>query len=47
MSLVAHHRAMARNNAWSNARLHAACARLGPEELAAPRTAFFPSTASR
>jgi uncharacterized damage-inducible protein DinB len=43
VSLVAHFRAMALNNAWSNARLHAACARLTPEELAAPRTSFFPS----
>ena len=36
-------RAMARNNAWSNHRLLSACAVLSPEELAAPRTGFFPS----
>jgi uncharacterized damage-inducible protein DinB len=34
---------MARNNAWSNHRLHAACARLSDAELTAPRTSFFPS----
>jgi uncharacterized damage-inducible protein DinB len=34
---------MARNNAWSNARLLAACARLSPEELEAKRVSFFPS----
>jgi uncharacterized damage-inducible protein DinB len=36
-------RAMARNNAWANHRLLGACATLSPEELAAPRTGFFPS----
>jgi len=41
--LVEHFRAMARNNAWSNARLHGACARLSPAEFAAPRAGFFPS----
>ncbi|MGK9235936.1 DinB family protein [Inquilinus limosus] len=43
MSLADHFRQMARNNAWANARLHAACLRLTPEEFAAPRTGFFPS----
>ena len=33
----------ARNNAWSNRRLHAACARLSQAELEAPRTSFFPT----
>lgn len=36
-------RAMARNDAWANHRLLTACARLSPEEFAAPRTGFFPS----
>ncbi|HEV7433334.1 MAG TPA: DinB family protein [Pseudorhizobium sp.] len=31
------------NNAWSNHRLLTACRNLSPEELAAPRTNFFPS----
>jgi uncharacterized damage-inducible protein DinB len=35
--------AMAHNNAWANHRLLAACARLTPAELVAPRTGFFPS----
>jgi uncharacterized damage-inducible protein DinB len=43
MALITHFRTMARNNAWSNHRLHAACARLTPAELRAPRTGFFPS----
>ena len=43
MSLVGHFRAMARNNAWSNHRLHAACARLSDEGYRARRTSFFPS----
>jgi uncharacterized damage-inducible protein DinB len=43
MDLVAHLRTMARNNAWSNHRLHGACARLTPDELHAPRSGFFPS----
>jgi len=42
-SLTGHFRAMARNNAWSNARLHEACARLTAEEFAAERVSFFPS----
>jgi uncharacterized damage-inducible protein DinB len=36
-------RAMARNNAWANHRLLAACAGLTQEAFAAPRTGFFPS----
>ena len=43
MDLVSHFRKMARNNAWSNHRLYAACARLGDGELKATRTSFFPS----
>jgi uncharacterized damage-inducible protein DinB len=34
---------MARNNAWSNLRLHRACANLTVEEFAAARVSFFPS----
>jgi uncharacterized damage-inducible protein DinB len=34
---------MARNNAWANARLLAACEALTPGEFAAPRVSFFPS----
>ena len=34
---------LARNNAWSNRRLLAACARLSQVELEAPRTSFFPT----
>jgi uncharacterized damage-inducible protein DinB len=41
--LLRHFRAMARNNAWSNGRLLAACSELTPAEFAAPRTSFFPS----
>jgi len=41
--LLAHFRACARNNAWSNDRLLRACAQLSPEELRAPRVSFFPS----
>lgn len=41
--LVAHFRAMARNNAWANDRLLAACEALAPEAFAVPRTGFFPS----
>ena len=36
-------RAMARNNAWANHRLLAACAGLAQAEFEAPRTGFFPS----
>jgi uncharacterized damage-inducible protein DinB len=43
MALLGYFRTMARNNAWANHRLLAACALLGPEELDAPRTGFFPS----
>ena len=45
--LVAHFRAMARNNAWANARLLAACEGLTPEAFAAPRVSFFPSLRAR
>jgi len=41
--LVAHFQAMARNNAWANARLLAACAALPVDAFAARRTGFFPS----
>ncbi len=41
--LVEHFRLMARNNAWSNYRLHAACAKLSEAEYRAERTSFFPS----
>jgi uncharacterized damage-inducible protein DinB len=41
--LVAHVRAMARNNAWANARLLGACKALGAEGFAAPGVSFFPS----
>src|SRR3954454_9035023 len=47
MSGLAHHFAtMAYNNAWSNHRLLGACARLRPQDFAAPRTGFFPSLKS-
>ncbi len=36
---------MARNNAWANARLLDACARLADEAWRAPRVGFFPSLA--
>jgi uncharacterized damage-inducible protein DinB len=42
-SLVEHFRAMARNNAWSNARLLGACVQLTDDEFAAARVGFFPS----
>jgi len=42
-SLVTTYRAMARNNAWANHRLLAACAGLSQTEFEAPRTGFFPS----
>jgi uncharacterized damage-inducible protein DinB len=41
--LVAHFRAMARNNAWANDRLLEACEGLDAAAFAAPRTGFFPS----
>jgi uncharacterized damage-inducible protein DinB len=43
MTLAAHFAQMARNNAWSNRRLHAACGRLTQAELEAPRVSFFPT----
>jgi uncharacterized damage-inducible protein DinB len=43
VTLIEHLRAMARNNAWSNHRLHAACAQLPEREYRAPRANFFPS----
>jgi uncharacterized damage-inducible protein DinB len=43
MNLATHFAEMARNNAWSNRRLHAACARLGQDELEARRVSFFPT----
>jgi uncharacterized damage-inducible protein DinB len=46
MSLAAHLRTMARNNAWSNHRLLTACAGLSQAELEAHRTSFFPSLAA-
>ena len=42
-SLADHHRAMARNNLWSNHRLYDACAALPDAEYHAERTSFFPS----
>lgn len=42
-SLVEHYRAMARNNAWSNNRLHKACSRLPDDQFAEHRTNFFSS----
>jgi uncharacterized damage-inducible protein DinB len=42
-TLAAHFAQMARNGAWSNRRLHAACARLSQAELEATRTSFFPT----
>ena len=43
MSLVFHLRKMARNNAWSNHRLHQACLKLPDVEFRATRTGFFQS----
>src|SRR5262245_4917783 len=43
MSLAAHFARMARNNAWSNRRLHQACAALSQAELEKQRTSFFPT----
>jgi uncharacterized damage-inducible protein DinB len=43
MLLSAHFQAMARNNAWSNHRLLAACAVLSQDEFEATRVGFFPS----
>jgi uncharacterized damage-inducible protein DinB len=36
-------RGLAENNAWANLRIYRACERLSAEDLAAPRTSFFPS----
>lgn len=41
--LTDHLRAMARNNAWANARLLKACEELTPSEFIARRVSFFPS----
>jgi uncharacterized damage-inducible protein DinB len=41
--MVEHFREMALNNAWSNQRLLAACARLSDADFAAERVSFFPS----
>jgi uncharacterized damage-inducible protein DinB len=41
--LAGHFGAMARNNAWSNHRLHKACAELSEIEYRAERVSFFPS----
>jgi uncharacterized damage-inducible protein DinB len=43
MSSLSWFRAFARNNAFTNERLHAAIARLTPEAYVATRTSFFPS----
>jgi uncharacterized damage-inducible protein DinB len=42
-SLAQHFLEMARNNAWANHRLHAACALLNDAELKAARSGFFGS----
>ena len=42
-ALVEHFRAMARNNLWSNSRLHKTCAQLSPQDYVADRGAFFRS----
>jgi uncharacterized damage-inducible protein DinB len=43
MDALTPYRRMAANNAWSNLRLHRACAALGGSEYHAARTSFFPS----
>src|SRR3954467_1773835 len=43
MSLAAHYRMFAHYNAWANARLYDAAARLSPEQYRADRGAFFKS----
>ena len=43
MAMVEHFREMALNNAWSNRRLHGACAGLSEAAFAAGRVGFFPS----
>ncbi len=42
-ALLRHFRAMARNNAWSNHRLHATCGKLSEAEYKAKRVSFIPS----
>ncbi|MCW0180460.1 MAG: DinB family protein [Zavarzinia sp.] len=46
MDLIAHYRAMACNNAWSNERLLRACLALSDADFTAPRVGFFPSLAA-
>lgn len=46
MDLLAHNRAMARNNRWCNHVLLRACAGLDTEAFVATRTSFFPSIAA-
>ncbi len=43
MELSAHFARMARNNTWSNRRLHRACAALSQAEFERERTSFFPT----
>ncbi|MGF1624254.1 MAG: DinB family protein [Alphaproteobacteria bacterium] len=43
MDALAHFHSFARYNAWANRQLYEACACLAPEELYAPRAAFFGS----
>ena len=43
MNALDHFRRMARNNLWSNHRLHGAVLALGPGEFEAARASFFPS----
>jgi uncharacterized damage-inducible protein DinB len=43
MDLLSHNRRMARNNLWSNDRIHRAVLSLRPGEFEAERTSFFPS----
>jgi uncharacterized damage-inducible protein DinB len=45
LTLTAHFQLMARNNAWSNDRLHRACAQLPDVEYRARRVSFFPTLA--
>jgi uncharacterized damage-inducible protein DinB len=43
MTSIGWFRDMATNNAWANVRLYEACGQLTPQELALPRTSFFPT----
>ena len=43
MAMIEHFHEMALNNAWSNRRLHGACAMLNEAAFAAERVSFFPS----